>query len=669
MCEELNRKEFHEAIDTTLSGLQADPWLAQRVVNRERTSEPVMKKKLSIGTIIIILSVILTTVTAFALTKGFGLLNFFTIDSKKEVPENFEQYIMHNLGTITTDHFTVNIREGYFDGKTVHLIYDIVPKNKNILLLSNGSSIDESWYSVTHLQYDQQQDDGTTVLDYWNESSYTSIWIVDISVETNENTQHSENAVLNEETGILTGQIQFPFSQLKTERTILFNFQAAPLTDVHIMESIDYDHADHNTITLTLHAVYSGEEQIFSISEPISIASIGIQIDDIRFIVLPNEIQYQINYSETYSARYKSFEPLSFRFVELNEDGTIRRFLNEGMSNKFNGIGNWIYTGSLGVSEIAGIYSLAIYTDASEIPLEIVSFQVRHEDNQTWTSEERVWQQESDRSKQHNEADDTLVNPGDGDLPVETAISIAKNAILDAYSLPIDALDNAQIITDLYVTNNRPDYRRWLVRFAIRRDDNWLEREYWCIVDSSGEVIEDPDLNEPSLQYKAKQWKADDEIITAYKEYSRLSGYKPFWMWPYELKANCSNRLKELYEISNNQSYHQDIVACLEHTFIIPDTDHIQYDDALGIAITYISEMYKLNVTAVTEFQVKFESYMNIAEKETWVFILSDGSDYDSLHYLIMLDGFTGSIISCDEVKWWEIYDEDTDNLFLLKEQ
>ena len=31
MRDELNRKEFHEAIDTTLSGLQGDPWLARRV--------------------------------------------------------------------------------------------------------------------------------------------------------------------------------------------------------------------------------------------------------------------------------------------------------------------------------------------------------------------------------------------------------------------------------------------------------------------------------------------------------------------------------------------------------------------------------------------------------------------------------------------------------------
>ncbi len=71
MCEELNRKEFHEAIDTTLSGLQADPWLAQRVVNRERTSEPVVKKKLSFILVLVIV-LILITVTALAISLLSG---------------------------------------------------------------------------------------------------------------------------------------------------------------------------------------------------------------------------------------------------------------------------------------------------------------------------------------------------------------------------------------------------------------------------------------------------------------------------------------------------------------------------------------------------------------------------------------------------------------------
>ena len=45
MCEKLNRKDFHEAIDTTLSGLQADPWLAQRVLHAERNAKVIINKR------------------------------------------------------------------------------------------------------------------------------------------------------------------------------------------------------------------------------------------------------------------------------------------------------------------------------------------------------------------------------------------------------------------------------------------------------------------------------------------------------------------------------------------------------------------------------------------------------------------------------------------------
>lgn len=66
MCEELNRKEFHEAIDTTLSGLQADPWLAQRVVNEERKEKVFMKPRLSIKVVIIGIVLMLLMATALA---------------------------------------------------------------------------------------------------------------------------------------------------------------------------------------------------------------------------------------------------------------------------------------------------------------------------------------------------------------------------------------------------------------------------------------------------------------------------------------------------------------------------------------------------------------------------------------------------------------------------
>lgn len=64
MYEELNRKKIHEAIDTTLSGLQTDPWLAQKIINREVRGEPITKRKLSIA---LILSIVLVLITVAAL--------------------------------------------------------------------------------------------------------------------------------------------------------------------------------------------------------------------------------------------------------------------------------------------------------------------------------------------------------------------------------------------------------------------------------------------------------------------------------------------------------------------------------------------------------------------------------------------------------------------------
>ena len=217
MRNELNRKEFHEAIDTTLSGLQGNPFLTQRIMNQERTGEPVVKRKISIVAVLVA-ALMLLTVTAFALTKGFGLLDFIGAHQEKEIPQNAEQYTLHELGTLSTDHFTVNIREGYYDGTTIHLIYDVIPKDKTMLLLSNGPGMDESWYGITHLQYDSTLDDGRTILDRWNEGGFTSCWITDVNIEeVDENMPYGVEAIWDEANGMLTGQIEYPFSQLRTD--------------------------------------------------------------------------------------------------------------------------------------------------------------------------------------------------------------------------------------------------------------------------------------------------------------------------------------------------------------------------------------------------------------------------------------------------------------------
>ena len=46
MLEDLNREKMHKAIDSTLSGLNGDPWLFQRISARAEEGEMKVKKKL-----------------------------------------------------------------------------------------------------------------------------------------------------------------------------------------------------------------------------------------------------------------------------------------------------------------------------------------------------------------------------------------------------------------------------------------------------------------------------------------------------------------------------------------------------------------------------------------------------------------------------------------------
>lgn len=71
MREDLNRAKMHKAIDSTLSGLNGNPWLFQRVSTRAAEGETKVKKKLSTGLVlVIVLLLIAVTALAVALLGG-----------------------------------------------------------------------------------------------------------------------------------------------------------------------------------------------------------------------------------------------------------------------------------------------------------------------------------------------------------------------------------------------------------------------------------------------------------------------------------------------------------------------------------------------------------------------------------------------------------------------
>ena len=72
MDDQTLRNQLHHAVETRLSGLQGDPWLAQRVLAQAK-SEPKRKRKRSVG-FVIVLILLLAATTAFA---AISLRSFF----------------------------------------------------------------------------------------------------------------------------------------------------------------------------------------------------------------------------------------------------------------------------------------------------------------------------------------------------------------------------------------------------------------------------------------------------------------------------------------------------------------------------------------------------------------------------------------------------------------
>lgn len=651
-----------------------------------------MKRKLTYSLVLaIVMLLIAATALAAAITNGFGLMDFWkdTRDNV-EIPEDAGQYIEHDLAVEETEHFTVRFREALYDGKTCHIVYDVIPRSKELLLFDKP--LDEYWYAQTRLNADIEEmlEDGRTILDRWDEGGYTSGWQVDIDVgsdtDTIGETSSRSNGILDEETGIYTGQLDISIGSLKEERTLWFNVWMVPLKDMHDEESLDYDHGEYVHMERTFHAATSGEEVILVNTNPVLFPSIGVQVDQVRLVVLPQEIQYQIDFSLTDATLYHSIfddhpdadhtvtlQP-EFQFVKETRDGDEPVALPKGITGNFSGYsideekGLYRQTGSLGRSNFTDTYTLCAYRIS--VPIETVTFQVDVQNPDTFTPEERVWQQKSDRSKPHNQADDTFVNPTSDDLPEAEAVAIARNAVIQAYDLPEDALDHSRTVSNMYVTNQRPDYRRWFIQFQVLKEgsDNYVEKFYSCIVDQEGRVIADPDIDEPSLEEKAaaltaaleKEMDRPDYVkkyLEYFRAYENIGGF--FWYWPYDVKAAYWQDMQPwINEVPLEAD--TEVGMTLYYAYGIPSADELQHDEAIRKARDLIKEKYQLSDAQIEKhysFCEAFDISGKLYDGNVWKFVFVEEGDrpfYDFPRYWIVLDAKTGNAVIIEEFQWQE---------------
>lgn len=122
MNEQENKKRLQQAINARLSGLQGDPYLARRLLQQEqRKEDPPMKKKLSIGLVLAIVTVLALTTVAIAAS-----LNLFEHFGRYDprLAEIASQAVLEETSPITVHtsevgDMTAVINSAYYDGRSL----------------------------------------------------------------------------------------------------------------------------------------------------------------------------------------------------------------------------------------------------------------------------------------------------------------------------------------------------------------------------------------------------------------------------------------------------------------------------------------------------------------------------------------------------------------------
>lgn len=177
------------------------------------------------------------------------------------------------------------------------------------------------------------------------------------------------------------------------------------------------------------------------------------------------------------------------------------------------------------------ILELTGLEDVREVHSSLITYAVMgHED--TWTAEQRAWWNEILAAGGETEATDTLIVPGGREISETEAIAAARAAVQAAHGFDNAYMDALHPVASLYVTDERPDYRRWDVQFKKYKEgsDFYVEKVYSCVVDENGQVIADPEtgIEHPETRSESTNGRPKTALFQLIDEYAQRADNSPF---------------------------------------------------------------------------------------------------------------------------------------------
>lgn len=312
MTDQELRERFHHAVDATLSGLEGDPLLAQRVLRQAQPKEePRMKKKISVG-FAIVLALLLMSVTALAAASLWGVIDFTGRYGTKlldSAADTVQTGISQQGGQGEVVSFT--LREAICDGQAAYMVFDATPMDKSTLLIMDDIGPDEP-----ALCLGKGYPENMTVAEYAESKGYTRIIRVGVSEDRDEN-GHADFDIFSRE-GVMT-ENGLTLSALG-EGT--FDETADMAFNLWVIDAVAEEVVEHVILTATLHV----DEPLWTTSASVALdyPEAGVCIDGVEMTGTVMGIYSKVTFTVTDQAIYDSYD-LGFWLEILDENGERMR--------------------------------------------------------------------------------------------------------------------------------------------------------------------------------------------------------------------------------------------------------------------------------------------------------------------------------------------------------
>lgn len=338
----MNAEEFSRRLRAEMNDVHMDAPLRRETISRIKGKEQtVMKRKMPMALAFALLMVMLCA-AALAMAGRWSMMDFIGQYSKA-IPEDAEAYIHKNVATMENERVRIEVRELYYDGVTSRMTVDIIPKEKNTLLLGEDVMLEDPFIDLTHEYVMDGENDMRSVYEIINERGYAQVYTVNV-------------ATLNDRDGVDIGSMDYMLGEDGTltiyeevkylsdlpEREVELQAILMPFT-MPVTEDAYADYGARETLgtTLTLKASVkeTSEPTVYMSSEPVEFTSVGVRVNQLMVTVKPQELYATIQYEVIDAEKFAKMENgLWFEFVD--PDSTEEEPYNQRLAIGLSGSGS-----------------------------------------------------------------------------------------------------------------------------------------------------------------------------------------------------------------------------------------------------------------------------------------------------------------------------------------